>query len=71
MTIIALASDGEEKSPKTLPVSTNWLMSPYAGWFFLNHNWSIKTKNFSILANVSDPMNPVAYVSQVCIFFEE
>jgi hypothetical protein len=53
--------------PKT--VNTNWLMSPYASWFFLNHNWSAQCKNTVAFASIKDPLNPVAYISQVNFFF--
>ncbi len=61
----AFTITGMQKNSKTTRVSTNWLMSPYAGYFFHNHNWSLESKSVSIFAEISDPTNPVAYVSQV------
>lgn len=53
------------KTERSVLVSTNWLISPYAGWFFLNHNWTLNSKSSSVFASISDSTNPVTYVSEV------
>lgn len=60
MTMKAMAMSNK---PKT--ANTNWYMSPYASWFFLNYNWSTQCKNTVIFASINDSMNPSAFVSQV------
>ena len=48
-----------------IPNTLQWLLTPQGYRFFVSHQWSYKLKRESMFSELSDPTDPIAYVTQV------